>query len=223
MNINKDRGSYCVYRHKNLTNNKAYIGITRLKVERRWRNGKGYRSNVYFTRAIEKYEWNGFSHEILYKGLLKEDAEKIEVELIKQYNLTDYRFGYNLDKGGSGSNRVTEETRQKQSKAQIRRNVKGDRNPNFGNKLSEEAKKRISQANKGNKGMIGEENPMYGKTGGLHHCSKNVICLSDSKVFSSIKECAAYYGISKSTLAQYLRIEEKSLPKSFNGLDFCYV
>jgi GntP family gluconate:H+ symporter len=76
---------YCVYCHTNNINGKRYIGITCQKPEHRWRNGKGYINNSYFYRAIQKYGWHNFSHNILYMNLSKEDAEKIEVELIAEY------------------------------------------------------------------------------------------------------------------------------------------
>lgn len=106
---------YCVYAHTNKANGKKYVGITSMSPERRWANGRGYRSNVLFYRAIQKYGWDGFIHEILENGLTKQSAYKKEIELIQSMQLTDPKYGYNLDKGGNGSNRVTEETRKKLS------------------------------------------------------------------------------------------------------------
>ena len=196
---------YKVYMHKNKTNGKVYIGITKQKPENRWGNGKRYKENPRFNNAILKYGWNNFEHIILYDHLSKEEAEEIEVELIKKYNSTDDNFGYNLDKGGSGSNRITEETRIKQSQAQLARNMKGERNPNFGNHLSEEAKQKISKANKGRSINKGEKNGMFNIYSGDHPKAKKVICLNDMNIFDSIKQCAEYYGIPKSTLAQCLK------------------
>lgn len=47
------KGNYIVYRHVS-PDNKMYVGITCQKINRRWENGNGYRSNPYFTRAIKK-------------------------------------------------------------------------------------------------------------------------------------------------------------------------
>lgn len=63
---------YCVYCHTNKINGKKYIGITSQKPQHRWKNGQGYRNNEYFFRAIEKYGWHNFTHEILYTDLSKE-------------------------------------------------------------------------------------------------------------------------------------------------------
>ncbi len=106
---------YCVYVHTNKTNGKKYVGITSMSTEKRWARGRGYRSNQLFYRAIKKYGWDGFDHEILERGLTKQAACEKEIELIRLMQLTNPKYGYNLDKGGNGSNRITEETRKKLS------------------------------------------------------------------------------------------------------------
>lgn len=106
---------YCVYVHTNKANGKKYVGITSMLPEKRWANGRGYRSNRLFYRAIQKYGWDGFAHEVLEGGLTKQSAYEMEVELIRSMQLTNPEHGYNLDKGGNGSNRITEETRKKLS------------------------------------------------------------------------------------------------------------
>ena len=92
---------YCVYKHTNKTNGKVYIGITCRQPEVRWNNGKGYEKNEYFYRAIQKYGWSeGFIHEVIASGLTKESACKMEVELIAEYDSTNYDKGYNCSSGG---------------------------------------------------------------------------------------------------------------------------
>lgn len=53
---------YIVYAHVNKLNGKTYIGQTCQSPERRWRNGDGYKHNLYFRRAIDKYGWDNFIH-----------------------------------------------------------------------------------------------------------------------------------------------------------------
>ena len=43
--------NYIVYKHTT-PNNKMYIGITMQNVNRRWRNGDGYKDSIFFYRAI---------------------------------------------------------------------------------------------------------------------------------------------------------------------------
>lgn len=78
--------SFCVYKHTS-PNGKVYIGITCQKPSYRWSEGNGYKNNVYFYRAIQKYGWESFQHEVLFTGLSKENARKKEVELIKNITL----------------------------------------------------------------------------------------------------------------------------------------
>lgn len=106
---------YCVYVHTNKANGKRYVGITSMLPEKRWANGHGYRSNVLFYRAIKKYGWESFKHSVLFDGLTREEAYAKEIELISTFKASNPRFGYNIDKGGNGSNRITEETRKKLS------------------------------------------------------------------------------------------------------------
>ena len=109
MSENKNSRLYCVYMHTNKLNNKKYIGITCRPVEVRWRDGKGYKLNRHFWSAIQKYGWDNFIHEILALNLSKEEAQKLEVELISVYNTTDKNFGYNVSIGGEGGARYSTE------------------------------------------------------------------------------------------------------------------
>lgn len=93
--------NFKVYIHRNLINNKVYIGQTRNSLKSRCGvGGKNYKSNLQFWNDIEKYGWDNFEHKILYDGLKVEEANKIERDLIKQYNSNDDKFGYNIVRGG---------------------------------------------------------------------------------------------------------------------------
>lgn len=75
--------------------------MTGVSPQKRWRNGNGYKSQALVYRAIEKYGWDNIVHEIVSCKLRKEDAEKLEVELIKNHKSTDAKYGYNNAVGGS--------------------------------------------------------------------------------------------------------------------------
>lgn len=85
--------SFIVYKHTS-PSNKVYIGITKLNLIKRWQG------LPYFFRAILKYGWNNFQHEILYSELSEKEAKQIEICLIAYYNSTDHNYEYNKTKGG---------------------------------------------------------------------------------------------------------------------------
>ena len=128
--------SYTVYKHTS-PSGKVYIGITSKRPERRWNNGKGYSGNPYMSRAIAKYGWDQFTHDILAENLSKEDAEAMEVRLIAEYRSNNSDFGYNADNGGSSPGRASAETRRKMSEARK------------GHKVSEETRRKLSLSHSG--------------------------------------------------------------------------
>lgn len=94
--------TYYVYLHT-FSDGKRYVGITSMKPEARWKEGRGYRRKKkgrwcqpYMAKATLKHDWNDIKHEILYEGLTKEEAKKIESELIKAYRSDEIDFGYNI-------------------------------------------------------------------------------------------------------------------------------
>ena len=110
---------YFVYKHTS-PSNKNYIGITRQNPpSKRWANGNGYEYNTHFHRAILKYGWANFKHEILFSGLTAKEAEEKERELIAYYNSADRNFGYNIDLGGCGAGKISEVTKEKMSIAHM--------------------------------------------------------------------------------------------------------
>lgn len=93
------RNDYVVYMHRNIINGKVYIGQT-CNLSERWRgNGKNYFNSIKFYNAIKKYGWDSFTHEVLYSNLNKQAADRLERELILQYNSIEE--GYNLKEGGA--------------------------------------------------------------------------------------------------------------------------
>lgn len=175
--------NYIVYMHIS-PSNKRYIGLTSQKVEDRWRTGKGYRYNNHFFNAINKYGWNNFKHIIIAKGLDKDEAKWLEMELIKILDTTNPDKGYNILMGG--------QTNEKEN------------NPFYGKHHSEETKKILSEQRKGmtysqeTKDKLsamrkGEGNVMWGRKGkdnpnyGLKRSEEEKEYLS--KLFGSAVKC----------------------------------
>lgn len=138
---------YCVYKHT-APNGKVYIGVTGREPSERFMYGHGYRNNIIFWRAIQKYGWTNITHEILYDDLEKDVAYDLEKEMIRKYDSTNPAKGYNCSIGGKGGTlgvHLSKKTRKKMSKSHT------------GKKMSEETKKKLSAQ------RMGENNPNYGK------------------------------------------------------------
>lgn len=148
--------NYTVYIHINKTNGKRYVGITSQKTKNRWGRGSKYHSQ-YFGRAIKKYGWDGFEHNIIAENLSKEDAIEMEKILIKAYDLTNPQKGYNMTLGGEGGGMYNKH-HSKESKEKIRIAIKGI-------EFSEEHKKHISEAKQGAKHHLAKKVYQYTKQG----------------------------------------------------------
>lgn len=141
----QEEKKWCVYVHTNKINGKKYVGITSRPVEDRWKNGNGYsHDQSYFYRAINKYTWDGFLHEVVANNLTEVEAKYKEIELIALYKSNCRRYhnptyGYNMTDGGDGTvGRIhTDDTKQKISNA-----LKG-------RKMSQESRQKMSESRKG--------------------------------------------------------------------------
>lgn len=180
---------YSVYRHTS-PSGKVYIGVTKQKPQSRWQNGLGYRTQEYFYRAILKYGWDNFKHDIVYQTENYQDATLKEIELISEYKSNDKNYGYNIESGGNLRKTVSERTRQKlrehhstseylklvseinakrwsdpDEHRKMSERTKGCKNPMYGRKLTEEHKQKLREGFSKVKfvGKRGKDNPMYGK------------------------------------------------------------
>ena len=153
-------GTYCVYIHTNKINGKMYVGISSKKPEYRWNHGNGYLQkdkNGNFVqpaiaRAIEKYGWDGFDHEVIAANLTREEACNFERLLIDKFDTI--KNGYNLTPGGDHFE-LSELSNKKRSES-----IRGEKNPFYGKHHSEETKRKISAKLKGR--FTGDKNPNYG-------------------------------------------------------------
>ena len=165
---------YTVYKHT-APNGKVYIGITCQTLEERWKDGRGYKGQVFY-KAIQKYGWENIKHEKICECSKKDDAEKVEIILIKHYKSNQKQYGYNVSNGGNVGGKHSEETKRKigakhkgkivseETKMLMRlhhHDVSKENNPNYGKKFSEERRKQMSEARKGKR--MGVESPRFGK------------------------------------------------------------
>lgn len=150
---------YQIYIHT-APNGKKYVGQTCQRLERRWRNGHGYCRNSHFARAIEKYGWGNFRHEVVQLCETLEEANAVEKALIKEYRTNEVEYGYNISGGADGREKVAESTRQLMSRLR-KGKFAGCENPNYGRKHTEEERRKMSELQKGR--FLGEKSPLYGK------------------------------------------------------------
>ena len=137
--------TYSVYMHVNKINSKKYIGATKTKPSRRWNNGNGYQTQPFF-KDIVKYGWNAFNHIIVASGLSRDEAMKMEHDLVEKYKTTNSDYGYNVVKGGLGPGIMDNETKSKIRNGQIKAYADGKRKaPMLGKHHTNEAKKKISE------------------------------------------------------------------------------
>lgn len=215
-----------VYKHTNKINGKCYIGIVLggRKPEQRWGiGGKNYLGNKQykFARAILKYGWNNFEHEILFTGLTVEEAKEKEKELIQKYD--SFHNGYNSTLGGDGSTGLKHSEKTKEI---LRRQ-------HLGLKASEESKKKMSLSQiefrknltlaerkeffglPGNKnGMygkhrFGKENPFYGKKHSQQ--TKNKISKANSGRISNQRKSVLQYDLNGNFVKEWPSITSASL------------
>ena len=232
-------GNWTVYKHTNKINGKSYIGITSRKPEDRWgTNGYKYQSQkskyLCFSKAIQKYGWDNFTHEILFTGLTKEDACKKEKELISFYN-SKAPSGYNLTDGGEGTSgyEVSEEFKQRRSELVANGNNPKARKVIYGDKIFETIDECASFLNVGRNKIVrwitgltiipeihlknnlrfADEPPNYKTSRKSNSYAKRKV-LFDGKVYDSIKECAKEIGVSPNVLNSWLK-GEKGIKKEY--------
>ena len=107
---------YTIYKHIS-PSGKAYVGMTKLPPEKRWHHGQGYKNNNHFSHAINKYGWDNFKHQILSTNLTLDEACCAEKFLIEYWDLTNQDKGYNIESGGKSGYTVSQETKDKTSRA----------------------------------------------------------------------------------------------------------
>lgn len=196
---------FSVYKHTS-PNGKVYIGITSKNPEKRWANGFGYKNNKHFWRAIQKYGWSNFEHEILYEGLTQEQANIVEQMQIAYYDSSNRRKGYNISIGGGA---MTGRKHSEKTRAKMSERAKGRSVWNKGKVYSEELKKKLSEAHKGIKQTEETKRKraeaLKGHRVNIESISKPVVQLSKDGVFinqfSSISEAAKQINSSTSAVS----------------------
>ena len=137
-----------IYITTNLINGKKYIGKKSSSIYVKEYLGSG---RVLQT-AIKKYGKENFTNEVIEWCESEDSLNEQEIYWISYYDAVKSNMFYNVHTGGKGGNTLagfTQEQRDafcKKVKAN-RPDMRGDKNPNYGHRLSEDARKRIGEAN----------------------------------------------------------------------------
>lgn len=141
----------CIYMYTNKINGKRYIGQTK-DFNKRYSshlnsslNNKSNRHNLPFHKAIRKYGIENFQIDILVENIsTKDELNELEKSFISYFNtLCKNGIGYNVAEGGGSANPFKGKTEEEMEEFK-----KGCRERNLGKKLSDDHKRKISEANK---------------------------------------------------------------------------
>lgn len=214
---------YSVYIHRT-PSNKVYIGCTgKKKASYRWGRGLCYQQNKEFYKEILEYRWDNIEHIIVGDSYTKEEAYKLERELIKKYDATDPNKGFNKSIGGGGGGLGV-----KPSKESIAKRVAHtDYSTSWakGKHFTEEHKRKISESNKGKK--LSEETKakisaahkgkpvpwLYGPRDDTYRANKStpIICIETNVQYFGLMEAERQTGIAHGNICKCLKgLREKA-------------
>jgi group I intron endonuclease len=192
--------NYKVYIHTNIINGKIYVGITKQRPERRWKNGWGYydkTGRAYFWKAIQKYGWDNFKHEIIEENLSFEQAKERERYYISYYNSANSLYGYNLTLGGDGflGQKRSQETKDKISK-RVNLYFKNNHGYWYGKHIPIEAiekQKETKRLNPYHHTDVWKEIHSKQLKGENNVRSRSVKCINTGEIFVNAREASEFY------------------------------
>lgn len=197
---------YSVYMHT-CPSGKKYIGITSKTPQERWKNG--YRNNKHFSNAIKQYGWENIKHEVLFRGLTKEDAEQKEIELISLYDTTNQSKGYNIALGGHSNSGYHHKAETKQK---IRESLTGAKHT--AERIAKNSKAKKNQWQKSDyRRRMSEAHK--GKSKGKNNPTARQVCQYDMqgnfiRVFDCITDAEKALGIDHRQISDCCRKKQKS-------------
>ena len=133
-----------IYKITNIIDNKVYVGQTWKTLDIRFYQHCSKSGSIKLYRSIQKYGKNNFKIELVTIAHTQSIADYWEIYFIELFKSCDRNKGYNI-RGGGSHGKLSKETRKKLSIASM------------GRVKTEEEKRKISDAQRGNKYNIGRK------------------------------------------------------------------
>lgn len=132
-----------IYEIVNIINNKKYIGQS-VNISARFRHHKNKLRKNEHRNSYLQHAWNKYGEEnFIFNVIITCDENKLdELEMfyISTYDTCNRNHGYNIDNGGNSNRHLSEETRKKISEARKKENLSDETRK----KMSNSAKERCS-------------------------------------------------------------------------------
>lgn len=221
-----------IYITTNMINGMRYLG--QKKFSKGWEFYLG--SGVEFKKDLKTFRKSNFIRNIIHICNTPEELNQAEYDLSVFLNVVEDSNWYNLVYGGGTTYgwHPSKETLRKKSIA-----FSGDKNPNYGKPRSDETKKKIGDAQRGEKAhwygatgdknpnygnhkLAGENNPMYGKTNEKNPRARKVVQLTKDGQFIKEWQCIKVAGTELCICATNIVMCCRKIYKSAGGFVWMY-
>lgn len=184
-----------IYKITNLINNKVYIGqsvnIKKRIADHKYELNANHHCNSHLQNSYNKYRKDAFEFNIICE-CEESELDELECYYIKYYDSTNRLNGYNKESGGSLNKHISEETRQN-----MRENRQGEKAHMFGKKHSEETKAKMRQIALGR--VLSEEHKKKLSDAHKGKNAKQFYCPELDMIFIGTLSAAKYLGLKSSS------------------------
>jgi group I intron endonuclease len=193
-----------IYLIINKVNGKKYIGQTARSFQERMKEHISHSTQL-IDRKIREYGIDSFECKVIDQANSIEELNQKEINWINKENSL-MPNGYNLCIGGDNTLGYNHrlESKKKMSQAQIKRNMKGQKNPYYGKKHSKETREKMKKAWENREPNTQALVPTWTSN------KKRVVNIDTQEVFESVKEAAQKYSLKATHISRVCRGKRKS-------------